>query len=165
MHTHYYKSIFDIDFSKYENVEYLFFDIDNTLASPSDKVANEKVIEYIEKLKNNGYEIYLYSNNNQGRISKFASSLNIKYFPPAKKPFSRELVKFFKNRNEEKIKGLFIGDQIFTDVLGGKFAGIQVILVEPFSNKNDTWFVALKRFFEKPFRKIIIKNNKKQEVD
>lgn len=158
MKTHYYKSIFDIKFNNYKNLKYIFFDIDNTLVAPNIKTAEEKIKKYIQKLKDDGYDIYLYSNNSLKRIDTFAKSLDVKYLSPAKKPFSRELVSFFKANNRKKEEAIFIGDQVFTDVLSGKFAGIQTILVEPYSNTNDTWFVGVKRLIEKPFRNIIKKN-------
>jgi hypothetical protein len=44
---------------------------------------------------------------------------------------------------------LFIGDQIFTDVMGANLAGIRTILVKPIHPKEEIQIV-LKRIFEKP---------------
>ena len=46
-----------------------------------------------------------------------------------------------------------VGDQIFTDVLGGNRAGCFTILTEPF-DKNEFWFVKVKRLFERRFRRV-----------
>ena len=43
---------------------------------------------------------------------------------------------------------LFVGDQIFTDVMGANLAGIQTILVEPIDPKEEIQII-LKRYPEK----------------
>ena len=44
---------------------------------------------------------------------------------------------------------IFVGDQIFTDVMGANIAGIRTILVKPIHPKEEIQIV-LKRFLEKP---------------
>jgi predicted HAD superfamily phosphohydrolase YqeG len=44
---------------------------------------------------------------------------------------------------------LFVGDQIFTDVMGANLAKIRTILVKPIHPKEEIQIVA-KRFLEKP---------------
>ena len=51
----------------------------------------------------------------------------------------------------KKEKTVAIGDQIFTDVWGGKRAGCYTILVKPIDVKSENFFIKLKRIFEKPF--------------
>jgi predicted HAD superfamily phosphohydrolase YqeG len=41
-----------------------------------------------------------------------------------------------------------VGDQLFTDVLGGKFAGVRTILVEPF-HLEDKPTIRFKRKLER----------------
>ena len=48
----------------------------------------------------------------------------------------------------EKEQVVFVGDQIFTDVLGAKLAGIFSILVQPIHPKEEIQIV-LKRYLEK----------------
>ena len=44
---------------------------------------------------------------------------------------------------------IFVGDQIFTDVMGANIAGIRTILVKPIHPKEEIQIV-LKRYIEKP---------------
>ena len=49
--------------------------------------------------------------------------------------------------NVKKEETIFIGDQLFTDILGAKRAGIYAILVKPIDKKEEIQIV-IKRFFE-----------------
>lgn len=42
-----------------------------------------------------------------------------------------------------------VGDQLFTDVLGGRLYGIPVLLVEPLA-PDCKWYIRLKRWLEAP---------------
>ena len=53
------------------------------------------------------------------------------------------------NMGTDKTNTLFVGDQIFTDVMGANLAGIYSILVKPIHPKEEIQIV-LKRFLEKP---------------
>ena len=44
---------------------------------------------------------------------------------------------------------LFVGDQLFTDILGANWLGIQTVLVKPINPKEEIQIV-LKRYLEKP---------------
>lgn len=160
MQLNYFKSIFDIDYSLYPNLKVIIFDIDNTLASPYIRHPDKDVKEYINKLKEKGYDIFLYSNNIKPRIIKFASALQTKYFDSAKKPFGNELKRFISNGHYNNDELLLIGDQIFTDVLCGKINKIPTILIDPKTNEEGS-FIKFKRILEKPFRNKL--NNKKPD--
>ena len=54
-----------------------------------------------------------------------------------------------KERGLKRCECVVIGDQIFTDVLGGKAAGMRVIQVLPIDTKTDTAFIRFKRKLEK----------------
>jgi len=44
-----------------------------------------------------------------------------------------------------------VGDQVFTDILGGNNFGALSIAVRPINLKIEPGFVRFKRFFERPF--------------
>ena len=44
-----------------------------------------------------------------------------------------------------------VGDQLYTDILGGNIFGAYTILVKPINQEIEPPFVAFKRFLEKPF--------------
>ena len=46
-----------------------------------------------------------------------------------------------------------IGDQVFTDILGGKLIGAKAIYVEPINEKEDSGWTRFVRLFEKKLLK------------
>ncbi len=159
MRANYFKSIFDIDYSLYPDVKVILFDIDNTLVHPFVRHPSDEVKAYINNLKEKGYKIFLYSNNIRPRIAKFAASLDVKYFEPAHKPFTGELRRFLKYSQYSNEEVLFIGDQIFTDVLCGNKCKVRTILLDPMTNAEGLQ-VKIRRLFEKPFRNRLAKKCK-----
>ena len=56
--------------------------------------------------------------------------------------------------NAKKEQTAIIGDQIFTDIVGGNIANIKTILVEPFEPKTEGgFFFRLKRRLERRYIK------------
>jgi len=144
------KSIFDIDafFLKSLKIEALIIDIDNTLTEYEKKYPDERVIRWIEHLKNSGFSICLVSNNTQKKAENFVRILNLPVIYNAAKPSKRPFKKAIKLLNAEGKKTAIIGDQIFTDILGGNRMGFYTILVEPLSDK-DFIFTRLIRKIER----------------
>lgn len=59
---------------------------------------------------------------------------------------------------------LFVGDQIFTDILGAKRAGLYTILVSPIHPKEEIQIV-LKRYLEKIVLHFYFRTVKKKRVE
>lgn len=59
---------------------------------------------------------------------------------------------------------LFVGDQIFTDVLGAKRAGLYTIMVRPIHPKEEIQIV-LKRYLEKIVLFFYFRRQKKKRVE
>jgi predicted HAD superfamily phosphohydrolase YqeG len=57
--------------------------------------------------------------------------------------------------NLKRDKIILIGDQIFTDILGGNVLGFYTILVEPKDKNRDFILTKFQRFFEKSILKKI----------
>ncbi len=149
-----------IDILKENNIKGLILDIDNTLVAWDVIEANHNVVEWIQNLKRNGIRVCLVSNNNKERVTKFNEKLKLyavyKANKPIKTPFKKAL-DYLKIRAEETA---VIGDQIFTDILGGNRLNMFTILVTPISSKEFP-FIKVKRFFER----IIIKRYYKYSIN
>lgn len=130
------------------NVKAIFLDVDNTLCSYADKVPIEGAIKWVESLKKAGYEVYIVSNNYKKRVSKVAEIYNLPFVSFALKPlpfgFNRAAIKLKLKRKDCVI----IGDQIFTDILGGNLAGMKTLLVEPIEMESGI-SIGIRRYFEK----------------
>lgn len=135
------------------NIKALLLDIDNTMKPHYDKYPSDEVLKWFETMKKEDIKLCIVSNGHQERVDVFSSKLGIMAIGDAMKPsasgFERAANHLAVNIDECAV----IGDQIFTDILGGNRAGMFTILVEPVSNR-EPWWVKIKRVFEVPFRKV-----------
>ena len=149
----YLSKIIDIDLEILEKlkIKAILLDVDNTLAFNGKEEPFEGVIDWINKVKLKGYEIFIISNNNELRVKSFSEKINLQYMSNAKKPFP----KGFKNiKNRLKLKSeeiLVIGDQVFTDILGANLSKMKSILLDPI-DLNEGRSIKIKRILEKPVR-------------
>ena len=146
----YLKSIFEIDSEALKNqgIKGLIFDIDNTLVPYDEAYPASEIIAFFEKLKKEGFQICLASNNTEDRVVKFNENLKVFAIHKSGKPRRRGLYKAMELMNLRKEEVAMVGDQIFTDVLAGNRAGVLSILVVPVSEK-DEWITKIKRGIEK----------------
>ena len=146
----YLKSVQEItiDFLKKNKLKALILDVDNTLIDYYKNLAEVKK-QWAKELQDNGIVLYILSNTNkEEKVKKVAETLNIPYEFFAKKPSKKGFLKIQKkiNINPENIG--VVGDQIFTDVVGGNRCQMFTILVDPV-DKKDYWYTAWKRPLEK----------------
>lgn len=132
----------------------VLFDLDNTLDPVDVAEPTSETIAFIKELKKEGIKVYVASNNTGKRVSRYCDKLGIEATSGLMKPFSFKLRKWIKKNGYDKEEIILVGDQIFTDVIAAKGAGIDVILTEPIS-KKDSVFTWLNRKMEKPIRKKI----------
>lgn len=128
----------------------LMIDIDNTLVPTHHKIADQKVIEFIKSMKENNIKTIIISNAGKERVERFCAPLGIDYVYKARKPLGIGYDRAIKKMGLKHHQVAIVGDQIFTDVLGGKLKGIKTILTKPI-DLNEPIFLKIKRFFEKPF--------------
>jgi len=114
----------------------LIFDLDNTIIPWGSTVLPSHIAEWLKGIINSGYKVCLVSNNRQDRVESVAQALNIPYVPraykPAKTGFRRAVGLMCLTPAEVAV----IGDQLFTDVLGGNRMGLFTIWVSPLSSRE-----------------------------
>ena len=145
----YLDSTYVIDFDKLYNNGYraVIFDVDNTLV-PHGEPADERAEALFAHLKELGYSCMLLSNNKEPRVKMFNDKVQVNYIFKANKPLPGNYKKAMEIMGSTVENTLFVGDQIFTDVMGGNLAGIRTILVKPIHPKEEIQIV-LKRIPEK----------------
>ena len=146
----YLKSVEDItiDLLNKNNIKGLILDIDNTLID-YDKNLPEGIINWCNNLKAEGIKMCILSNTNKvEKVKKVAKTLDLEYryfaHKPAKKGFY-EAKGILKLENENIA---VVGDQVFTDVLGGNRCNMFTILTVPI-DERDILLTKIKRQFEK----------------
>lgn len=158
--TYLAKSAYDIPADFYQRIhkKVILFDLDNTLDSIDISHPSIHAKTLINSLKSAGLDVYIASNNTKKRVLRYCKPLEINGISCLLKPFSFKLKKWLKSKGYKLEEVIFIGDQIFTDVLAAKGAKIDVILTNPLSEK-DSIFTFFNRKIEKNVRKKIEKNN------
>ncbi len=128
--------------------EGLLLDVDNTLTTHNNPEPYEGVLEWLLSLKEAGVKLQIVSNNHSPRVEPFARRLGIDYTANAKKPLPGGFLQGLTDMGLEKTKAAAVGDQLFTDILGGNLAGIPTILVTGITPETG-WFFRIKRWLEK----------------
>ena len=129
-------------------IKLLILDVDNTLIDYY-KNLSEEVINWTKEMKGQGIKLYILSNtNNEEKVKTVAQKLDIQYKHFAMKPLKRGFKYVQKETNIKPESIAVVGDQIFTDVLGGNRSKMFTILVDPIDSEKDYWYTAWKRPIE-----------------
>ena len=145
------KSAYDIPYGRLraDGFRGIIFDIDNTLV-PHGAPADAKAVELFRRLSGMGFELSLISNNGDDRVRPFAEAVRAYYVTKAGKPRRRGFIDAMRMMGTTTSDTLQIGDQIFTDIWGGRRTGLFSVLVDPIDPTKETPFIYFKRVLEKP---------------
>lgn len=127
-------SIYDLDLSalKEAGIRLLLADLDNTLVPYGVPLPTEAVCRWNEELKEAGITLFVLSNNRHAdRPRIFSEALGIPFIGHAGKPGKAGFFKAMEQMGVAVHETAIVGDQIFTDTLGGNRAGVATILVKP----------------------------------
>lgn len=136
-----------IEFLQEKQIKALILDVDNTLIDYHRKM-EESVVQWAKYIKKQGIKLYILSNtNHKEKVEEVAKKLEVPYQNLAKKPFKTGFLKVQRELAENAENIGVVGDQIFTDIIGGNRCHMFTILVEPI-NQKDFWYTAWKRPIE-----------------
>ena len=154
----YYDNIVSIDLEKLKSrgIEYVICDLDNTLDSHRQKTPSESALGFLNSLKDAGFNVCIISNGKHERVSEYLREYPLKATAKAGKPLKKSYVKAMSEIGADAKKTAFIGDQIFTDILGANRVGLTTILVTPIESIENPFFY-LKRALEKAVKSKITK--------
>ncbi|CAI6016104.1 YqeG family HAD IIIA-type phosphatase [Cohnella sp. JJ-181] len=144
-------TVFDIDLASLANdgVRGIITDLDNTLVSAGTALATPELIVWLDKVKSLGFQVVILSNNNLMRVAKFAEPLGIPFIPAARKPFNKAFKQALDLLDLKAQQAVVVGDQMMTDVLGGRRMGLHTILVTPIARSEEGWGTRMNRRIEK----------------
>jgi len=131
------------------NITALLLDIDNTMTTHDNPVPASGVTEWIENMKSKGFELVVVSNNSEERVAPFAQLIGLDFVSKGNKPLPSGFRRACEKLGINKKNAAVVGDQIFTDILGGNLLGAYTILTEPYQ-LEDMPFFKVKRALEKP---------------
>ncbi len=145
----------DISALKSRGFNTILLDVDNTITPYYEKLPGKEGKDFVKKLKDNGFEVFVFSNNTDKRVSKVAKALDCEYYPWAFKPLAFRGNHLIRSKKLDRTKIFIMGDQLLTDVLCGKALGIYSIYVKPIVD-SDSFRTSINRFFERKIFKYIL---------
>lgn len=127
----------------------ILLDRDNTLVPRDRTTAPASVATWLDEARDRGFKLYMVSNNwHRDQVERSARELGLGAICFACKPLPFALTRALKHLGVPKGEAVMVGDQLYTDVWAGNFAGISTILVRP-QTTVDLWYTQIFRIFER----------------
>ena len=134
------------------NIKALLLDVDNTMSTHHGTVLTDGLVEWIAQMQENGIKLMVLSNSKRFRIEPFAARIGLPFISLGCKPLPFGYLRGVKALGEKRKNVAIVGDQIFTDVLGGNVVGVKTILLTPIK-LEDGWSFKVRRKLEKKLYK------------
>lgn len=159
----YYSSIYTIDLDNIKSLEIkgLIIDLDNTILPHQHLIVSEEIKSWFKNLIERGFKVCVISNNSVNKVKKIAAKLQVPFIFNAVKPLPWSFRKATKILSLDKKYIAIVGDQMFTDILGGNWFGIFTILVKPMNPYEHWWTRKLRRLQKKLLNRFISKGELK----
>ena len=127
----------------------ILLDRDNTLVPRDRTTAPASVAAWLDAARDRGFKLYMVSNNwHRDQVIRSASELGLSAISHAMKPAPFAISAALRRMGAAPGEAVLIGDQLYTDVLAGKLAGVETILVKP-QTTVDLWYTQIFRIFER----------------
>jgi uncharacterized protein len=159
----YIKNVYAIDIVKLQEkkkIKGIIIDLDNTLVPWGKKVVDEQIVSWIEQVKEKGIKICILSNSHAGHVSEIGNLLDIPFYSSRYKPLKQPFTEAMKIMNTSSAETAVIGDQIFTDVLGGNRLNLLTILVHPIKKQDALGTRLIYRMLERFIMSFWLKHGK-----
>ena len=130
-------------------VRLLMMDFDNTIVPYTTNIPTEKMEAWLRMMVQSDIQLCVVSNSKRDRVRAFCGKYGIPVITHAKKPGTRGIEECLAKFGVDRKNAAIVGDQIFTDTLGGNRAGVATILVRAIDNHN-IW-LKLRHVAELPF--------------
>ena len=145
------KTVTDIrpDWLKSRNIRLLMLDFDNTIVPYTTNTPTEAVENWLKELLAADIQLCVVSNSKRDRVKIFCAKYGMDCITHAKKPFSKGIRECLDRYGIPADQAALVGDQIYTDTLGGNGCGVTSILVKAIDNHN--FWLKARHVLELPF--------------
>lgn len=126
-------------------VDTLLVDLDNTLLARNSAEVTDEAKQWVSRAKASGFRVCLVSNNWHERVSGVARELNVELVAKAVKPLPFAFLIALRKLGSTRGRAATVGDQLFTDVLGGRLLGMKTVMVVPLSSSDLPHTVVLRK--------------------
>ncbi len=125
----------------------IVFDLDNTLCRWREDALSPATEALLESLQHRGFQLAVLSNGRLARRQQLLTRLarlNMVVVWPARKPCPGGFRWVVRAMGVKPAQAAMVGDQLFTDVLGARVAGLRAVLVRPVSRREHAATRALR---------------------
>lgn len=145
----YADSVFVLDYEKIfrRGFRGIIFDIDMTLV-PHGEDSTPQIDALFKNIHAAGLKTLLLTNNDAARVKRFIKNIDTPYICDANKPNSAAYLKAVEMLGIRKDEAIFVGDQIFIDILGANKSGLASILVK-YVTAHEEKNIGIRRRLEK----------------
>jgi len=144
---YYYRDVYSIDLGALQatGIDTLLVDLDNTLLPRNSADIPAATRDWAADVASRGMRVCLVSNNWHDRVIGVADELGFDLVAKAVKPLPFAFLRALSRANSSRKKAAVVGDQMFTDILGGKMLGIATVLVTPLTSSDLPHTLVLRR--------------------
>ena len=139
----------DVPLTALGGARVLLLDADNTLAPWRGAVPDPAAARWVESAKAAGFRLCIASNSDAERLRPLEEALGIPAFPRAGKPLPSGLHRIAREMGAAPDACALIGDQLLTDVLAARLAGMRAVLLEPLDPSREFTGTRVNRVLER----------------
>jgi len=136
------KRVTDISLKLLEkyNINSLILDVDNTLSTHHGEILTDGLEDWLKLMQDNGIKLTVLSNSKERRVKPFAEKIGLNFISLGLKPLPFGYIRALKMAGSKRKNTAIVGDQIFTDILGGRLTGVKTILLTPIKLESTRGF-------------------------
>ena len=126
-----------LDWLKERRIVAVISDLDNTLVPWRDYRVAENLANWFETLRSEGFRTVILTNARPSpTVQRLAQELRTELVLGARKPVGVFFRRALERVRAAPAQACVVGDQVFTDVLGGNLAGCYTVLVDRIGNRE-----------------------------
>ncbi|HEX3000389.1 MAG TPA: YqeG family HAD IIIA-type phosphatase [Armatimonadota bacterium] len=139
----------DLEALRARGITALLLDLDNTLVRWRRREIRPEIAAWIQRARELRFQLYIVSNAGHARrVAPVAQELDVPFIVRAVKPRRRAFRWVAAQLKVAATQTAVIGDQIFTDIVGGNRAGMVTVLVAPLDRKREFFWTKCMRVVE-----------------
>ena len=141
------KKVTDLDLQKLwrSRKRGLLLDADNSLIPYATMELPDSYRTWLDDALARGFSIVVFTNNFRKRAMLIQELVGLPVVYGWVKPWPWGMARAVKKLGMPKERILLVGDQLFTDILGAKVAGVSSALVDPLAAKEHAWTRLMRR--------------------
>ena len=130
-------------------IRLVMLDFDNTVVPYTTDTPAKEMERWLRQMAASEFSLCVVSNSRKDRVKKFCAAYGIDCITHARKPFSGGIRRCLDRYGVPPENAVLVGDQIYTDTLGGNLCGVQTVLVRAIHNHN--FWLKARHVLEKPW--------------